>query len=228
MDQRPEPTEKSRRRRHALTVVGAEYAGMARETTAGMPGWFRPVAMGFIYAYGLLMTLFVAPVVFLMLPKLRRYLRLTRAVSSHVQRVWQEESPVEALAIAQRVLDELARDYPRRVRIPPYGAASSRWALGYIADLLYSGYVALGDWQSALRVAETVLEVEGEDAHWKWLISKAKALRKTGSSDEARSILHGLCHQEYAGLEARRVLDSWEREAPNSRENAEHQEPDRR
>lgn len=219
MEQRSEPPETPRRRRYALTVVGAEYADMACETTKRLPAWFRPIAMAFIYAYGLLMTLLVAPVAFMMLPNLRRYLRLTRAVSSHVQRVWLEESPEEALAIAQRVLDELASAYPQRVRIPPYGSASSKWALEYIGDLLHSGYLTVGDWQGVLRVAETVLHVEAEEAHWQWRISKAKALQQLDRPDEARTLLQDLLQHENAGTEARRVLDCWEREDPSIRGN---------
>ena len=204
MDPSAERPATAQPRRHALAVVGAEYAGMAREATADLPGWFRPVAMTFIYAYGLLMSALVAPFVLLMTPKLRRYLRLCNAVSKHVETVWREESPEEALRIARRVLAELAAAYPGRVRIPPYGAATSKWAIEYVGKLAYSGHVQLDDWHGALEVAEEILQTAGEDGHWEWTISKAKALRHTGRPAEARRLLWKLLPQNNAGAEARR------------------------
>lgn len=205
----PGQASEPEKRPHALTVVGGEYAAMAREATADLPAWFRPVAMAFVYAYGLFMSVLVAPFALLQIPRIRRYLRLCQAVSSHVQRVWREESPEAAMAVARRVFDELAQAYPRRVRIPPYGAATSRWALGYVGKLAYSGYAELDDWHSALEVAERVLEVSGDDGNWQWEISKAKALWNTGRSSEARAMLLPLLSREHAGTEARRLLESW-------------------
>lgn len=209
MESSPEgPAESDRR--GALTVAGAEYAGMAREATADLPAWFRPVAMVFVYAYGLLMTLLVAPFTLVMAPRVLGYNRFCKAVSAHVRTIWLEESPAEALAVCRRVLRALAEGYPRRVRIPPYGAASSEWALGHVGNLAYRGHVAMGDWQSALDVAEEVLQAAGDDAHWEWTISKAKGLWHTGRPAEAQLLLRSLLSRENAEPEARRILDSWE------------------
>lgn len=196
-------------RPHALTVVGGEYAAMAREATADLPAWFRPIAMVFVYAYGLFMSVLVAPFALLQIPKLRRYMRLCKAVSRHVQRIWREESPEAAMAVAERVFGELEAAYPRKVRIPPYGAASSEWALEYMGELLYSGYTALGDWENAGRVADRMLELTGDKAPWQWKISKAKALWNTGESSDARALLLTLLARDSAGPEARRLLESW-------------------
>lgn len=190
-------------------MVGAEYAGMAREATADLPGWFRPVAMAFVYAYGLLMTLLVAPFALLMAPRVKEYSRFCKAVSGHVRTIWHEESPEEAVAVCHHVLAELASAYPRRVRIPPYGAASSKWALDPVAKLAYVSYVELDDWHGALGVAEEVLRAAGDDAHWKWTISKGKGLWHTGRPGEAQLLLRSLLSQKEAACEARRVLDSW-------------------
>ena len=210
MEPSAEPSGPTPDRRHALTVVGAEYAGMARETTADLPRWFRPVAMAFIWAYGLLMSLLVAPFALLMVPRLRAYLRFTKAVRRHLRRVWQEESPEEATRFARHVLTELAHAYPRRARIPPYGAATSRWALGIVGQMAYSAHVACHDWQGALEVADQVLDAAGSDAHWDWTISRAKALHHTGRLEEARTLLQGLLDHDRAGPEAQRVLTEWE------------------
>lgn len=212
MDPSADRTGAADRRRHALTVVGAEYAAMARETTADLPAWFRPVAMVFIWTYGLLMSLVIAPFTLLMVPRLWAYLRFTKAVRRHVRSVWQEESPEEAVRIARRILTELAHAYPRRVRIPPYGAATSRWALTIVGDMAYSAHVALHDWQGALEVAEQVLAAAGPDAHWEWTISRAKALHHTGQREEARALLEDLLEDDRAGPEARLVLAGWEGE----------------
>jgi hypothetical protein len=197
-------------RRNALAVAGAEYADMARGATADLPAWFRPVAMVFVYAYGLLMTLLVAPFTLLMAPRILGYSRFCKAVSRHVRTIWLEETPAEAMAVCHRVLTELVSAYPRRVRIPPYGAASSKWALGLIGELAYAGYVGLEDWHSALGVAEEVLQAAGDDAHWEWTISKAKGLWHTGRPGEAQLLLRSLLAHEHAGPEAKRILDSWE------------------